>query len=93
MSAQNEGPECQMAHTAKVELREKQKPNYSIRFHNANNEEIGIMDFNGEGLSFEGNASESAIAFIGWIDQVFRGRLEQEYQRGFEEGMNHVTNP
>jgi hypothetical protein len=90
MSAQNEGPECQQPYTFKT--MEVPKPNYTIRFSNADNEEVGKMDFNGEGLAFEGNASESAIVFINWIDTVFRGRLEQEYKRGFEEGKKHETN-
>ena len=77
MSDAYEGPECQekYTHTAKWEF---PKPNYTIRFHNADNIEVGMLDFNGEGLAFEGNANESAIVFINWIDTVFRGRLAEE---------------
>lgn len=84
MSAQNdytevkyEGAECHVPHSQVAQF-ELPKPNYSIRFHNANNEEIGIMDFNNEGLEFQGNATESAMAFVGWIAECFAGRLKDE---------------
>ena len=91
MSAQNEytevnyeGAECHVPHThmAKYEF---PKPNYNIRFHNAGNEQVGMMDFNGEGLEFEGNASESAIVFINWIAQAFEGRLKDERNKARQE--------
>jgi hypothetical protein len=91
MSAQNEGPECQQKYTTTVKM-EFPKPNYTMIFHNADNMQIGKLDFNNEGLEFEGNASESAIVFIDWIAQAFKGRLEAEYKRGFEEGKKHETN-
>ena len=89
MSAMNEGPECQMAHTAKIEshsISDAHVPNFCLVFHNSSNEEIGRLDFNGPGLSFEGIADLSAVTFMDWIGQVFRARLEQEYQRGYKEG-------
>lgn len=87
MSDPYDGPECQQKYMVKKDAKvQKPKENYSIRFHNADNEEVGYMDFNGQGIEFEGIASESAMVFIHWIDTVFKGRLEEEYQRGFEEG-------
>jgi hypothetical protein len=96
MSAQSEGPECQQSHAVKKDDHyvqfHKPKPNYTLIFHNEDNMQIGKFDFNGEGLEFEGNATESAILFINWIAEAFKGRLEAEYQRGFEEGKKHETN-
>jgi hypothetical protein len=98
MSAQNEytevnyeGAECHVPH-AQMAKYEFPKPNYTLIFHNEDNMQIGKFDFNGEGLEFEGNATESAILFINWIAEEFKGRLEAEYQRGFEEGKKHETN-
>jgi hypothetical protein len=58
------------------------QPKYTIRFHNIDGDEVGIMDFNGPGLAFEGNAEESAIVFMTWISKVFQQRLKEEYDRG-----------
>ena len=95
MSAMNEGPECQQKHVVKKDDHYMQfhenKPNYNLVFYNADGDEIGRLDFNGPGLAFEGIADMSAITFMDWISQVFRGRLEAEYQRGFEEGKKHAT--
>ena len=91
MSAQNEGPECQQEYTFRGK-QEQPKQNYTLIFHNEDNMQIGKFDFNGDGLEFEGNATESAILFINWIAEAFKGRLEAEYQRGFEEGKKHETN-
>ena len=62
------------------------KPNHNIKFFNAEGHEVGTMDFNGPGLSFEGVADESAIVFIDWISKVFQQRLKDEYDRGFADG-------
>ena len=62
------------------------KPNHNITFHNAEGYEVGTMDFNGPGLAFEGVAEESAIVFMDWVAKIFKARLEEEYQRGFNEG-------
>jgi hypothetical protein len=64
----------------------KPKENYSIRFHNSDNEEVGVMDFNGSGLMYEGNAEQGAIVFMDWVSKTFMGRLQEEYDRGFEAG-------
>lgn len=68
------------------------KPNYNITFHKpgkdgwSNGDVIGGLDFNGPALKFEGNAEESAKVFIDWIATAFKGRLDEEYKRGFEDG-------
>ena len=62
------------------------KPSYKIKFINPDNEEVGVLDFNGSSLAFEGNVEMSAIIFINWIDKTFVGRLKEEYDRGFAEG-------
>ena len=60
------------------------KPNYNLTFHNSGRE-IGRMDFNGPEMVFEGNAAESAKVFIDWIATAFKGRLDEEYKRGYED--------
>jgi hypothetical protein len=61
-------------------------PNHNITFHNADGYEVGTMDFNGPGLSFEGVADESAIVFMEWISKIFQERLKEEYDRGLKDG-------
>ena len=65
------------------------KPNYNITFHRNGqyNEEsrVGTLDFNGPELKFTGDAEASAKVFIDWIAQAFKGRLEEEYKRGFND--------
>ena len=68
------------------------KPNYNVAFHNAEGE-IGRLDFNGPGLSFEGNAEMSAIVFIDWIAKAFSQRLKDEYDRGFADGKASQNTP
>jgi len=82
MSAQNEGPECQQEYRISAS---PPPPNYSLYFRNADNMEIGKFDFNGEGLEFEGNASESAIVFVNWIAESFAGRLKDERNKAREQ--------
>lgn len=85
-------------HEAKLTVPEGQhlsigniKPNYNITFHRAgkdgwgNGEAIGGLDFNGPALKFEGDAEESAKVFIDWIATAFKGRLEEEYRRGYND--------
>jgi len=62
------------------------KPNHNITFTNAEGYEVGNMDFNGPGLSFEGVADESAIVFMDWVAKIFQQRLKDEYDRGFVDG-------
>jgi hypothetical protein len=66
------------------------KPNYNITFHRvtangfATGDRVGSLDFNGPELKFEGDAEESAKVFIDWIAHTFKGRLEEEYRRGYD---------
>jgi hypothetical protein len=48
-------------------------------------QKVGSLDFNGPGLRFEGDAEESAKVFIDWIATTFKGRLEEEYTRGYND--------
>ena len=66
------------------------KPNYTITFYNntdisGDGTQVGRMDFNGPEMVFEGDAAESAKVFIDWIARAFKGRLDEEYQRGFND--------
>ncbi len=82
----SEGPECQMAHTAKTMTHEIPKTAYTIRLMNQDGEEVGVLDFNGPGLAFEGNAELSAIVFMDWVGKAFKQRLDAEYARGLKDG-------
>lgn len=66
------------------------KPNYNITFHNnrdtgCTGTQVGKLDFNGPEMVFEGDAAESAKVFIDWIAQAFKGRLDEEYKRGYND--------
>lgn len=72
------------------------KPNYNITFHNNTDTsgagvQVGKLDFNGPEMVFEGDAAESAKVFIDWVSQAFRGRLEEEYKRGYEDAKKENT--
>ena len=65
------------------------KPNYTITFHrntdtSGNGREVGKFDFNGPEMKFTGDVDESAKVFIDWIAHTFKGRLEEEYRRGYD---------
>jgi hypothetical protein len=75
MSAQNK------EHSFKIP-----KHDCKMTFYNQNGDEIGILDFNGSVLSFEGNADASAITFMEHISTVFQYRLHQEYNKGYKAG-------
>ena len=69
------------------------KPNYNLTFHNnrdtgGTGTMVGTLDFNGPELKFTGDAEESAKVFIDWIAHAFKGRLEEEYKRGFNDAKN-----
>jgi len=71
----------------------KPKPNYNITFHRNSDgpslgDPVGSLDFNGPELKFTGDAEESAKVFIDWIAHAFKGRLEEEYKRGFNDAKN-----
>jgi hypothetical protein len=57
-----------------------------ISFYNKNGDEIGVMDFADNYLSFEGNAEESAIEFMEHLSTVFQYRLMLEYNKGYKAG-------
>ena len=52
-------------------------PNYNIAFHR-DGKQIGVLDFNGPEMTFNGDMDESAKVFFEWIANSFNGRLEQE---------------
>jgi len=83
-----EGGECHMKFTTPATLKafEIPKPSYNLKFFNQDGDEVGMLDFNGPGLAFEGVANESAIVFMDWVSQVFQQRLKDEYDRGFAAG-------
>jgi hypothetical protein len=86
-----EGGSCQVQYVVKPETlhsvsMELPKPNHNITFTNADGHQVGVMDFNGPGLYFEGNAEEGAIVFMDWISKIFQQRLKDEYEKGFADG-------
>jgi hypothetical protein len=82
-----EGGECQVKYEpVQMVASNTLKPNHNITFTNAEGHQVGVMDFNGPGLYFEGNAEEGAIVFMDWISKVFQQRLKDEYDRGFSDG-------
>jgi len=60
------------------------KPSYTIQFHQ-DNKIVGELDFNGPEMTFEGDMAESCRIFMQFVAQSFKGRLDEEYQRGFED--------
>jgi hypothetical protein len=56
------------------------KPNYEISFYK-NEKKIGVLDFNGPTMTFEGDAEESAKLFFDFVSKSFASRLEQERKR------------
>ena len=53
------------------------KPNYNMVFHNGG-KQVGVLDFNGPEMVFNGDMNESAKVFFDFIASAFKGRLEQE---------------
>jgi ribosomal protein S6E (S10) len=68
------------------------KHDCKMTFYNQNGDEIGILDFNGSVLSFEGNADASAITFMEHISTVFQYRLMLEYNKGYKAGKDFTQN-
>ena len=58
-------------------------PLYNIIFQNKQGR-VGALDFNGPSLKFEGNAEESARAFLDSVAKDFERRLSEEYARGYQ---------
>lgn len=51
------------------------KPDYHVQFHNGEGV-VGRLDFNGPGMTFEGEADESAKIFMNYLADSFKGRFE-----------------
>lgn len=75
-----------MANSEQNTGQHKATAKYNIVFHNAEDEEIGTLNFDGPGLTFDGIADLSAITFINWVSEAFKQRLTEEYERGFNDG-------
>lgn len=65
------------------------KPNYSISFHKED-KTVGILDFDGPELVFNGDCHESAKVFIDFVAQSFANRLKEERNSAFEEAAKQV---
>lgn len=66
-----------------------QTPNYNITFH-SDGKRIGVLDFNGPAMTFEGDAEGSAKVFFDWIAQSFAGRIESERKVAREACANEI---
>lgn len=86
-----EGGECQQKHTEQGYTLELPKHNSVIKFFNQDGDEVGMLDFNGPGLSFEGVADLSAITFMDHVSKRFMARLQEEYDKGFKDGKASQT--
>jgi hypothetical protein len=84
----SEGPECQQGRTPTTFSFKPPEHNSRLVFFNQEGDEVGVLDFSGPGLAFEGVAEASAILFMTWVGEMFKQRLMQEYQRGYREGKN-----
>lgn len=82
----SEGPECKMKKVKKDASQTMLKYKDKIKFFTEDGDEVGTLDLNGPGLSFEGIADESAIIFIDWLSKVFAERMQEEYDRGLKDG-------
>jgi hypothetical protein len=82
------GPECYVMKAENMQGVSLQlpKPNYNLVFLDAEGNEVGVLNFEGPGLSFEGVADLSAITFMDHVSKQFQSRLQQEYDRGFADG-------
>ena len=81
-----EGGECQQKHTTKDVSSKLPKHNSVLKFFNQDGDEVGMLDFNGPGLAFEGVADLSAITFMDHLSRQFQARLKEEYDRGVADG-------
>jgi hypothetical protein len=72
---------CQQKESAKLP-----KTGGKIHFINQDGDEIGVLDFTSSCLAFEGNAEQSAIAFMQQVGNQYQHRLRQEYSKGYRAG-------
>lgn len=80
--------------TSQLKTIESIKPNHTITFHNTPNgsgDPVGILDFNGPYMKFEGNADESAVVFLNFVAEHFSQRLKDEYQRGYNDARKEMV--
>ena len=56
------------------------KPNYSVTFTNGE-KTIGLIDMNGDVMTFEGDADESAKKFMDCLAGYFAQRLKEEREK------------
>ena len=62
-----------------------------MSFYNQDGDEVGMLDFTGAHLTFEGNADESAIVFMDNVSTVFQYRLMLEYNKGYKAGKDFTS--
>ena len=62
------------------------KHDSKLAFFNKDGDEIGTLEFTDSCLLFEGNAEESAIAFMQQVGNLYQHRLRQEYSKGYRAG-------
>jgi hypothetical protein len=63
-----------------------------MSFYNQEGNEVGVLDFSGAHLTFEGNTNASAIEFMDAISTVFQYRLMLEYNKGYKAGRDFTKN-
>ena len=54
------------------------KPSHTIAFHNGS-KQVGLLDFNGPVMTFEGDADESAKVFFDFIAERFAQFKKREW--------------
>lgn len=84
--SEHQGGECQQKHTEQTTTFKAPHHTNLLRFYSAEGDEVGVLDFNGPGLSFEGIADLSAVTFMDFVSKQFQARLIQEYDRGYKDG-------
>jgi hypothetical protein len=53
------------------------KPSHTIAFHNGS-KQVGLLDFNGPVMTFEGDVDESAKVFFDFLAERFTQRLSEK---------------